>query len=132
MSKKKINIFLVDDHQIVRDGIKSLLLDSSEISIAGEAMNGKELMEKIEHAIPDVILMDIMMPVMDGLEATAQIRKFEKETPSKNHTPVIAITANTLDNDRDKCIATGMDEYMAKPFDMNRLNEIFKELNIIA
>jgi osomolarity two-component system sensor histidine kinase NIK1 len=76
--------------------------------------------------------MDIMMPVMDGLEATFQIRKYEKEMDNNRHTPVIAITANTLDNDRDKCIATGMDEYMAKPFDMNRLNEIFKELNILA
>jgi len=96
------------------------------------ANNGLEAVNKYRENDYDVILMDIMMPVMDGLEATSQIRKFEKENPSKKHTPVIAITANTLDNDRDKCIATGMDEYMAKPFDMNRLNEIFKELNIIG
>lgn len=95
------------------------------------ANNGLEAVNKYRENDYDVILMDIMMPVMDGLEATSQIRKFEKDNPSKKHTPVIAITANTLDNDRDKCIATGMDEYMAKPFDMNRLNEIFKELNII-
>ena len=73
MNKKKINIFLVDDHQIVRDGIKSLLLDSSEISIAGEAMNGKELMDELEHSKPDVILMDISLPDISGIELTKQI-----------------------------------------------------------
>ena len=73
MSKKKINVFLVDDHQIVRDGIKSLLLDSSEISITGEALNGKELLEKIELTQPDVILMDISLPDISGIELTKQI-----------------------------------------------------------
>jgi DNA-binding NarL/FixJ family response regulator len=73
MNKKKINVFLVDDHQIVRDGIKSLLLNSPEISITGEALNGKELMEKIEQAKPDVILMDISLPDISGIELTKQI-----------------------------------------------------------
>lgn len=127
--KENLCILLVEDNILnQRIATFSLKKFNHEVDIAN---NGLEAVNKYREKDYDVILMDIMMPVMDGLEATSQIRKFEKETPSKNHTPVIAITANTLDNDRDKCIATGMDEYMAKPFDMNRLNEIFKELNII-
>ena len=128
--KENLSILLVEDN-ILNQRITTFSLKkfNHEVDIAN---NGLEAVNKYRDKNYDVILMDIMMPVMDGLEATFQIRKFEKESDNVRHTPVIAITANTLDNDRDKCIATGMDEYMAKPFDMNRLNEIFKELNIIA
>lgn len=128
--KENLSILLVEDN-ILNQRITTFSLKkfNHEVDIAN---NGLEAVNKYREKHYDVILMDIMMPVMDGLEATFQIRKFEKETDSSRHTPVIAITANTLDNDRDKCLATGMDEYMAKPFDMSRLNEIFKELNIIA
>lgn len=128
--KENLSILLVEDN-ILNQRITTFSLKkfNHEVDIAN---NGLEAVNKYREKDYDVILMDIMMPVMDGLEATFQIRKYEKEINSSRHTPVIAITANTLDNDRDKCIATGMDEYMAKPFDMNRLNEIFKELNIIA
>jgi osomolarity two-component system sensor histidine kinase NIK1 len=128
--KENLSILLVEDN-ILNQRITTFSLKkfNHEVDIAN---NGLEAVNKYREKDYDVILMDIMMPVMDGLEATFQIRKYEKENDDKKHTPVIAITANTLDNDRDKCIATGMDEYMAKPFDMNRLNEIFKELNIIG
>ncbi len=128
--KEHLSILLVEDN-ILNQRITTFSLKkfNHEVDIAN---NGLEAVNKYRDKEYDVILMDIMMPVMDGLEATFHIRKYEKEVDPKRHTPVIAITANTLDNDRDKCIATGMDEYMAKPFDMNRLNEIFKELNIIG
>jgi len=128
--KENLSILLVEDN-ILNQRITTFSLKkfNHEVDIAN---NGLEAVNKYREKEYDVILMDIMMPVMDGLESTFQIRKYEKETGGERHTPVIAITANTLDNDRDKCIATGMDEYMAKPFDMNRLNEIFKELNILA
>lgn len=128
--KENLSILLVEDN-ILNQRITTFSLKkfNHEVDIAN---NGLEAVNKYREKEYDVILMDIMMPVMDGLEATFQIRKYEKEKSEERHTPVIAITANTLDNDRDKCIATGMDEYMAKPFDMNRLNEIFKELNILA
>jgi CheY-like chemotaxis protein len=128
--KETLSVLLVEDN-ILNQRITTFSLKKFN-HMVDIANNGLEAVNKYRENDYDVILMDIMMPVMDGLEATSQIRKFEKENPSKKHTPVIAITANTLDNDRDKCIATGMDEYMAKPFDMNRLNEIFKELNIIG
>jgi len=73
MSKKKIRIFLVDDHQIVRDGIKALLQDASEIAISGEASHGKELLEKLKVTNPDIILMDISLPDISGIELTKQV-----------------------------------------------------------
>ena len=72
MNKKKIRIFLVDDHQIVRDGIKALLLESPDIAIVGEASNGKELLDNVETANPDIILMDISLPDISGIELTRQ------------------------------------------------------------
>ncbi len=80
----------------------------------------------------DVILMDIMMPVMDGLEATVKIREVERDQKIEKRTPIIALTANTMDNDKDKCISYGMDEFMAKPFDIEKLKTIFKELEILV
>ena len=71
--KKKIGVFLVDDHQIVRDGIKALLQDAPDIVISGEAANGKELLERIAFSNTDIILMDISIPDISGIELTKQI-----------------------------------------------------------
>lgn len=95
------------------------------------ANNGLEAVNKYKEKEYDLILMDIMMPVMDGLEATKEIRKMEKKLNSHKYTPIIAITANTMDNDRDKCLSIGMDEFMNKPFDIEELTNILTELNLI-
>jgi len=94
------------------------------------ANNGVEAIEKFRRSKFDVILMDIMMPVMDGIEATVKIREIERLDKIEERTPIIALTANTMDNDRDKCISFGMDEFMAKPFDIEKLNSIFTDLKI--
>jgi len=108
MIKKKINIFLVDDHQIVRDGIKSLLLDSSEISIAGEALNGKELMEKLETIKPDVILMDISLPDISGIELTKQV------TQNFPEIKVVILSMYTQEEFITNAIAAGAKGYLPK------------------
>lgn len=95
------------------------------------ANNGLEALERFQEAQYDVILMDIMMPEMDGLEATVKIREIENQNPQNLRTPIIALTANTMDNDRDKCLSYGMDEFMAKPFDIDKLKQIFQELEIV-
>lgn len=68
-----IRIMIVDDHQIMRDGLKQMLTEETGFIIAGEATNGREAIEKVADLRPDVILMDVGMPVVDGIEATARI-----------------------------------------------------------
>lgn len=74
----KINLLIVDDHKIVRDGIKAMLEDNDELVIAGEAENGRKAVEQCRELKVDIILMDIDLPEMDGIEATETItREFD-------------------------------------------------------
>jgi len=75
---KKIKVLIVDDHTLVRAGIRSLLTLVSDIEVVGEASDGKEALVKVRQLMPDVVLMDLAMPVMGGLEAT---RRLHKEFP---------------------------------------------------
>ena len=83
---QKIRVLIVDDHTLVRDGIRALLSLVADVEVVGEAENGKEAIEKVRELFPDVVLMDLSMPVMSGLEATRRIRK---EFPK---TRVVAVT----------------------------------------
>ena len=83
---KKIRVLIVDDHTLVRDGIKALLALATDIEVVGEAANGMEALEKVKEFAPDVVLMDLAMPIMGGLEATRRIRK------EFNRTKVLALT----------------------------------------
>lgn len=78
---KNINVLIVDDHQIVIDGIRSLLKSSTHIHIVGEALNGKEALEILDKKTVDVIILDIEMPVMNGIEVTKIVK--EKYTDTK-------------------------------------------------
>ncbi len=72
---KKIRILVVDDHTIVRDGICALLSLAADMEVVGEAANGQEAMEKVKELAPDVVIMDIAMPLLGGMETTRRIRK---------------------------------------------------------
>jgi osomolarity two-component system sensor histidine kinase NIK1 len=123
-----LKILLVEDNLLnQRIVVFSLKKFNHVVTIAN---NGLEALAKFQEAQYDVILMDIMMPFMDGLEATVKIREVEEQNKSCKRTPIIALTANTMDNDRSKCLSYGMDEFMAKPFDIEKLNSIFSKLEI--
>lgn len=77
---QKIRVLVVDDHTIVRDGICALLALSGDIEVVGEATNGSEALKMVGQLHPDVVLMDIAMPIMGGLEATRRISKDFPET----------------------------------------------------
>jgi DNA-binding NarL/FixJ family response regulator len=71
---RKIRVLVADDHTMVRDGICAVLMLQRDLDVVGEAVNGKEAIDKVFRLLPDVALMDILMPVMNGLEATRQIK----------------------------------------------------------
>ncbi|OFX52806.1 MAG: histidine kinase [Bacteroidetes bacterium GWB2_41_8] len=125
---ESLKILLVEDNVLNQRVVTfSLKKFNHEVTIANNGLEAVELFREYKY---DVILMDLMMPVMDGLEATVKIREEEEINNSDRRIPIIAITANTMDNDRDTCISYGMDDFMSKPFDIEKLHEIFSELNI--
>jgi CheY-like chemotaxis protein len=121
---KNLNLLLVEDN-ILNQKLITLSLNKYGFNI-DIAYNGFNAVEKYKERTYDVILMDIMMPIMDGYEATKLIREIEKERGCK--TPIIGFTANTYDSDRDICKMAGMDEYMTKPFDFDEFKVILKSL----
>jgi two-component system sensor histidine kinase/response regulator len=90
------------------------------------AINGMEAVAAAEKNDYNIIFMDCQMPRMDGYEATEEIRRRETRTQDGKHIPIIALTANALSGDREKCLAAGMDDYISKPFAKDRISEILK------
>ena len=89
------------------------------------AENGLEALNAVDQNTYDVVLMDRMMPKMDGYEATAEIRRRQK-AGLLPHFPIIALTANAIEGDREKCLIAGMDDYIAKPFKVESLLRVIK------
>ncbi len=92
------------------------------------AENGKIAVEKHQNNAYDIILMDIQMPVMDGVSATKAIRAFEKQNPQVKKVKIVALTANALKGEREKLLSEGMDEYLSKPFKANELLETITKI----
>jgi len=123
---KELSLLLVEDNVLNQ---KLIFLNLTRYGFSIDvANNGAEAVEKVSDKSYDLILMDLMMPVMDGFEATRLIRTREKSLGG--HIPIIGLTANTFDADREKCLEIGMDEFMAKPFDVEVFLAILKILNI--
>ena len=121
---KDAKILLVEDNEINQKIV--LLSLSKQVNQIDVAKNGKVALEMFGIKQYDLILMDIMMPVMDGIVATKKIR--EIESTGESHIPIIAITANALAGDRENCLAAGVDDYIAKPFAADVLIKMMKSL----
>ncbi len=114
-------ILVVDDNSInVKVALKMLNIFGLS---AGTAKNGLEAVQMLSHRPFDLVLMDIQMPVMDGYEATARIR--DPHSSVRDHDiPIIAMTANAMKGDREKCLQAGMEDYISKPIDPQELGAL--------
>ncbi len=112
--KATFRILVTEDNPVNQTVAKRILIKNGiEVDVAG---NGEVALQKItEGNAYDLILMDCQMPRMDGYEATRQIRNWEREGTEGDHIPIIALTANAMQGDRDKCLEAGMDDYIPKP-----------------
>ena len=114
-----LKILVAEDHPFNRK-LCQLMLENFGAS-ADWAVNGREAVEKFSAGNYEAILMDGNMPELDGLEATAAIRKIEEERRVTQRVRIIALTANALTGERERCLAAGMDDYLAKPFTAQQL-----------
>ncbi|HPO07425.1 MAG TPA: response regulator [bacterium] len=119
-TRPSLRILVAEDNAVNQQVAVGILSDmwGHSVTLAG---NGRDALELLEKERFDLVFMDVQMPIMDGFEATAKIREREKETGI--HVPIIAMTANAMKGDEEKCLSAGMDGYTAKPIRPQRLQE---------
>jgi PAS domain S-box-containing protein len=118
-------VLLVEDNTVNAE-ICTAMLASLGCTVDA-ALNGAEAVEMSAARRYDLVLMDCQMPVMDGFEATRTIRAREQVSPTAHRMPIIALTANAMQGDRDRCLAAGMDDYLAKPFKRQQLEAVLAQ-----
>jgi len=120
--KNKIKVMVVDDHPLVRHGIKTVFEAYDDIEMVAEAENGKEALEICEKCKPDIVIMDMVMPILDGAEATVQlIKRF----------PDIKVIALTSFNDKDlikKSLKAGAVNFILKNISGAKLVKVIKDV----
>lgn len=127
--KKGLKILLAEDDKVNGIVISRILKEAGQN--VTHVADGAEVIRQLEKEKYDLILMDIQMPDMDGLEAVRAIREIEKET--HEHIPIIAVTAHALKGDREKYLSQGMDEYVSKPLQIDDLlNKISRLIESLA
>jgi CheY-like chemotaxis protein len=118
---KAVTILLAEDNETNIDFIQEYLsFEGYDVVLA---RNGHEAIARAEEIFPDLILMDIQMPQMDGLEAIHHLRN----RPQFTHTPIIALTALAMPGDRERCLAVGASEYLSKPISLKTLMHSISE-----
>lgn len=115
-----IKILLVEDQKLMRIGIKSLFNDYPEMDVIGEALTGKESVEKAKLIKPDIILMDIGLPDISGIEATKQILE------NNNNIKVIILTSHIDENELNASLAAGANAYVIKDISTEYLMYVIK------
>ena len=115
-----LNLLLVEDNELNAEIAKTLLSDEgANLTVAEDGLQAVRMFQEKPEGYFDAILMDIMMPVMDGLTATKTIRSLKH--PDAETIPIIAMTANAFQEDAEKCIAAGMNAHLAKPLDIEKV-----------
>ncbi|AFM39720.1 histidine kinase,Response regulator receiver domain protein,histidine kinase,Hpt domain-containing protein [Desulfosporosinus acidiphilus SJ4] len=121
LDHRKPKILLVEDNEINRK-IVTAVLKTRDIT-CDVVINGLDAYQAVKKKDYDIVLMDCQMPVMDGYKCTAKIREMEG---SSKHTTIIAMTANVMEGDKEKCIQAGMDDYIGKPINFDNLFQIIE------
>ena len=114
-------ILVVEDNRINQKVLTHQLINLGYAIEVAE--NGAEAVAKVKAGHYDLVFMDVQMPVMDGFQATQEIRNFTEDSSS---TPIVAVTANAFQSEREKCFSSGMDDYLTKPVDKDQLREIVR------
>lgn len=125
---KQIKILIVEDNPL-NQKILTYYLKKEKYEIK-TVSTGEECVEIFNNEWYDILLMDLMLPGINGFETTHKIRMIEKEKYYYKKVIIIALTANTLDNDRERCLKNEMDDYISKPFDIKKLRIILEAYNI--
>ena len=119
------HVLLAEDHPVNQEVALAML---QELGCSAEIVeNGRAAVEAVGRGAFNVVLMDCQMPEMDGYEATALIRASEQEGALRR-TPIVALTANAMEGDRERCLASGFDEYLAKPYKLEQLQNLLCQL----
>ncbi|MBI2419736.1 MAG: response regulator transcription factor [Ignavibacteriales bacterium] len=119
---KKITVVLADDHAIMRDGLKMVLQTDKSVVIVGEASNGKEAVDLVRSLNPDILIVDINMPQISGIEAAQLIRKFN------NTVKILALTMHDQENVILDAVQAGVNGYLLKMSDMDEFLAAIKSL----
>lgn len=123
---RELQILLVEDEFINQKvAIKMLTNQGHRVVLAA---NGRQAVELFAADQFDIVFMDIQMPEMDGVQTTAAIREMEKQWGDKKRIPIVAMTAYAMRGDRERLMASGMDEYVSKPLDADVLSGLLRNL----
>lgn len=117
----KIKVLIVDDHEVVRNGVRSFLEAQPDFIVVGEAENGEEAIELTRQESPDVVLMDLVMPGMQGVEATREVRKVSPATQ------VVVLTSYHQDDYVFPALKAGAISYILKDAKMSELAEALRK-----
>ncbi len=126
--QRQLSVLLVEDEEVSRELLAAFLLTGGHRVVT--ARSGREALTELSRHTIDVVLMDLQMPEMDGIETAATIREWERG--AGGHLPIIAMTASALYADPDRCAAAGIDRYTMKPISRERLFELIDEVRSTA
>jgi len=122
-NNRDIKVLLAEDNKINQ---RIMTLTFKQMGVKCDvASNGKEALEMHQKNLYNLILMDMQMPLMDGLEASRLIREFEKETKQPKRVYIVALTGNDISDKEEECLKAGMDDFMEKPLQANLLTKLF-------